>query len=351
MKDIDFLETVFPKLRNEFEKSSIENKILHIVLLPLIVVSYSEEPRKVKFFLFIITLIIFPVYIGFLIITLPFLLLASLVLELHFLKLRTVLSYFPKLLLIIFIMFVISGFGLGYSLVTVSSDFDELPLDVDNGSWNRTSELFKSVHDRFLVTQVVTSLAMIGFYILAFYFVFLHKKEHPYLLEEEKENLIMFFRKSFFYIPIYLTYLIIPATAIHIDLGGERTTLFYNYYTELFAWIWLEFGFAVFYGIFLLIRLRIYLRKRGEKEGLALEDDPKETDNYSEEGEQEVEERAQEEEELGFSDEVEQKAEELVKDEMNEKFEEEVEKKAEELVEEQMKKEENDSSVTNEDEN
>jgi hypothetical protein len=337
MKDIDYLQTVLPTIRESLENDSIEGKITTIILFPILMVTLSKEPLKIKILLGIIALIIFPFYLGFLIFTLPFLLLASLVLELHPLRIRTVVSFFPKLLLIIFAMFVISGIGLGTSLVIVNNDYTGLPMDLDNGNWNRTSELFVKVQQAFIIIQAVTALAMIGFFIVAFYLVFLHKKEYPYLIEEEKENLVMFFNKSFFYIPIYLTYMLIPVRLAYLDLGVERTTQFYNYYMELFYLVWLVFGFAVFYGIFLVIRWNMNRKKRSEEEVKPVEESP--VISYEEVEEvEEVEELEKEETEKEFNEEVEQKAEGLVKKEL--KHDEDIEKRAEDLIEEEMEEEE-----------
>ncbi|MHA2105987.1 MAG: hypothetical protein ACW981_21375, partial [Candidatus Hodarchaeales archaeon] len=83
MKDIDYLQTVLPTIRESLEKDSIEGKITTIILFPILMVTLSKEPLKIKILLGMIALIIIPFYLGFLIFTLPFLLLASLVLELH----------------------------------------------------------------------------------------------------------------------------------------------------------------------------------------------------------------------------------------------------------------------------
>ena len=152
-----------------------------IVLLPIWMVTNSREPFKVKLFLELIAFIILPIYLVFLILIFPLLLLASIFLELRDITLRKMIGFLLNMLIMIAGLILIKFIGMIYAFSDTVNQFSGTAVVLDLFANVETfSDLYREVTDLYLPLQVVLTIITIIGYVIAFF---------PLFLEKEKKNI------------------------------------------------------------------------------------------------------------------------------------------------------------------
>ncbi|OLS18869.1 MAG: hypothetical protein HeimC3_48070 [Candidatus Heimdallarchaeota archaeon LC_3] len=181
MKDIDFFETVIENIKNRIEEGNIITKVMLIVPLPIWMVTNSREPFKVKLFLELIAFIILPIYLVFLILIFPLLLLASIFLELRDITLRKMIGFLLNMLIMIAGLILIKFIGMIYAFSDTVNQFSGTAVVLDLfANVDTFSDLYREVTDLYLPLQVVLTIITIIGYVIAFF---------PLFLEKEKKNI------------------------------------------------------------------------------------------------------------------------------------------------------------------
>src|SRR3972149_6468952 len=131
MRDLDFIDSISPRLRLVLSDGSIVSRFFLIVFLPFYVVTYSRTTLGVKIILELLSVIVFIPYISFLIFVVPFLLFGSMILEFEYQRSRDILRLLFYFSLFAFIITLTDLLGLFYFINSAQSLFSSLPYELD----------------------------------------------------------------------------------------------------------------------------------------------------------------------------------------------------------------------------